>query len=178
MYLLPGGLLTPQSSITYLRSKQVLLAPSKAILFYGYQVLDFQGQGADHFHCQLGVLYPCNLDPKQGDPCHLYYLQGTGSAISRPFTQVLQGFIESFYPSLQGLRVCLQHSLKKPHQITVQVESPFSIAVFCPALYHSANKMSLLVTLTDLRHPVGIHQLGERLDCMHLVQFWFWVGLH
>lgn len=44
----------------------VLHAPSKAILFFENQVLDFQGQRAeDCFHCQFGVLpdYRC---PKFG----------------------------------------------------------------------------------------------------------------
>jgi len=85
-----------------------------------------------------------------------------GSAISRPLIQALQGFVESLCPLPQGLRVCLQGSLKNtltafnktcPHWIIWQVESPFKVVFFCPALYHCAREMSS--PLMTWRCPVG-----------------------
>ena len=127
-----------------------------------------------------------NLDPKREGPCCLYHFQGTGSAISRSFIQVPQGFIESFHPPLQVVVVCLQSSLKNsvimfneacPHWIIWQVESPFSVVFFCPALYHCTSKMSPLVALDDLRCPVGRHQFSKCLNGICLVCFQYWIGL-
>lgn len=62
MYLLLEGLPIPKPPIISPRvqvghTSLVLLAPSKAILFYRYQALGSQGQGAeDYFQCQFGIL--------------------------------------------------------------------------------------------------------------------------
>ena len=72
--------------------------------------------------------------------------------------------MQTFGPPLQGLGVCLQGSLKNtiimfneacPHWIIWQVESPFNVVFFCPALYHCTCKMSPLITLDDLKCSIG-----------------------
>ena len=62
MYLLPEGLpslsspiISPKVQVGH--TTLVLPAPFKAILSYGYVVLDSQGQGGEsYFHCQFRVL--------------------------------------------------------------------------------------------------------------------------
>jgi len=102
-----------------------------------------------------------SLDPKQGCSCGL---QGTASAIPQPFVPVPHCFIESLCPPLQGLRVCVQGSLKntviafnqaRPHWIIWQVESPLNVVFFSSVLYHRTSKMSPLGALDDLRCAVG-----------------------
>ena len=195
MYLLLEGLLSLPSptispKVQVGHTTWILPAPSKAISFYGCQDLSSQGQGAeDYFHYQSGVL-PDDQCPsfgsKWGGPRCLQHSQGTGSAVSGSFIQVPQGFIQSLCPPLQGLGVCLQGSLKNTvmtfdetcsHWIIWQVESPFDVIFFCPALYHGTSKMSSMVALDDLRCPGGRHQFGECLDGICLVCFWHWIGL-
>ena len=60
--LITGGTTNPPTSnnlpkVQVGHTTLVLLAPSKAILFYRYQALGSQGQGAeDYFQCQFGIL--------------------------------------------------------------------------------------------------------------------------